>query len=163
MIQQILLISAIFIGQLAFAQKVKTIDLDKVCDPIAQQYHYEVEDVDEFKDSLTLTIELTTVTDGRDVDYKAKRFTEKIKDESSIIMLSKTVAFSIAIARITEHGKKYYLYSIHLYRKDGKCWDDLNTNGTWSKCSLGTITSGYGFGNQGTSNFIGFSGSVRVK
>ena len=148
---------------LVFGQKVKTVAPEKVCDQNSQAIYFEVEDVEAFKDSLTLKLDIATVTNGKDVDSKGFKYSTKIKDESPIVQISKKVAFRISIARVVENGKKYYLYTIHLYRKEGKCWDDLYPNSSWDKCSLGSITNGYGIGNQGSSNYVGFSGDIILK
>lgn len=153
----------LFLCQFSFAQKVKTIELEKICEPIQPEYYLYVEDVEEFIDTLTLRIQISSVTNGREVSNESLTFSEKIINESSIVQLSKEVALSICLARIVDQGKKYYIYSIHLYKKEGKCWEDINSMLNWSKCNLGVINSGYGIGNQGSSNFVGYTGNITLQ
>lgn len=158
------LLTFVIIASNAFAQKVKTIDPEDVCDIVTPRYHVSIKPVEEFKDSLTITLKVSTVSKGQDLDAKGLTFTEVISDESSIIRIGKEVGFSISIARVVEKGKNYYLYSLRLYSKEGNCWEEVNGSyATWSKFNLGTVTTGYASGSEGTRNYIGFTGSLSVE
>ena len=68
--------------------QTKTIDKDKVCEPSDVPVYMTIKHVDEFKDSLTFSLDLRTVSDGKDVSDKRIVFSEKMKNESSIVKIS---------------------------------------------------------------------------
>jgi hypothetical protein len=144
------------------AQKVKTLSNEDLCPKITPSYALPISPVDEFKDSLELSISINKVTEGREELSVNLSFNETISNESSIVKLSKNVAMRISVGRVVENGEKFYIYAIHLYRKEKGCWEDVYPNTAWNMFSLGTVTGGQGYGNQGTSGFVSFNGNVSV-
>lgn len=149
------------ISTIIFAQDIKFIDNDNICEP--GESDKKIEFVESFKDSLKLTLELETMTVSKKTEKIDFVYSEYIKDESSVIRITKNGALRLSIARVTENGKKYYLGKIHLYRKEGNCWEDITYFHDWEKISLGAINYGYGIGDQGTSNYIGYFGKVIIE
>lgn len=144
-----------------YSQDLKTIDDNKICDEILT-YNY-IEPVDSFKEVLKLTIEINEFSLGRETKEYNIVWSENISNESPIIQVSKDGAMRVSIGRVIDNGKNYYIYRVHLYKKIKRCWEDRSTSVNWSRCKLGVITNGYGIGNKGTSNYIGFSGKIKIE
>jgi hypothetical protein len=138
-----------------------TINPDKLCEN--NQHQKAVSPVEEFKDSLKVTFNISSITVGSKTKELHTEITEKIKDETLIYKLSKDAAISFSVSRAVEMGQKYYYYKINLYRKVSGCWENVYTNSPWTRFNLGSIVSGYGIGVEGTSSFIGFRGSLLVE
>jgi hypothetical protein len=146
----------------SFSQDTRTIDKKLVCEPPKKLFG-NIEPVGGFKDNLNLKIQVDKITLGTEVTVANKSFVEVIRNESSIFEITKESAISVSIGRVTENGSNFYIYKIHLFRKVKDCWEDSAWDTHYTKCKPGTITSGYGYGNEGTSGFIGFSGSVTIE
>ncbi|MFY0643651.1 MAG: hypothetical protein JXR19_04225 [Bacteroidia bacterium] len=144
-----------------YAQEFKTIDNSEVCDE-SQTYNY-VAPVESFKSKLTISIDISNFTVGRDSKKINKTWTGSVTDETPIIKVSKDGAIRIAVGRVIENGKKYYIYRIHMYKKIDGCWEDRSSYVSFARFNPGVINNGYGIGTQGTSEYIGFSGILTIE
>jgi hypothetical protein len=144
------------------AQKLKTIPIKDVCETVKIAYT-SVEPVVEFKSNLTMKLKIGIVTNGLKDKSVSIDISEEISDESAIYQIDEKVAISLSVGRVIENRNKFYLYKIHLFRKINGCWEDSSIQSTWSKFNLGVVTGGYAYGSQGTSSYLGFSGTVSIE
>lgn len=158
----ILFFVSLLISTLVFSQKVKTVERNKICD-VPKKTYGTIEPVSEFKDSLKAIIQIRRITLGANSEEVDKTFTEMIKNESSVFKVTNEMAISVSIGRVEENGFKFYIYKIHLFRKIKGCWEDSSWDTSWTKFNLGNFTGGYGYGNEGASGFIRFSGNITVE
>lgn len=145
-----------------YAQKIKTIDRADICEAPTKTYN-NILPVTEFKDRLEVAISINEITLGSKTEQVDLFFIETITNESSVFKINGDMAISVSIGRVEENGSKFYLYKVHLFRKVKGCWEDSAWGTNWTKCNLGTVTHGYGYGNQGTSGFIQFAGGINVE
>jgi hypothetical protein len=146
----------------AFSQKIITIAKEKVCETPKKTYG-NITPIENFKESLTIHFVINKASLGTDVTLPNLKFSEVIRHESSIFEITKDMAISVSIGKVTEMGKNYYIYKIHLLKRIKDCWEDAAGDINWTKFNLGNITAGYAYGNEGTSGYIGFTGSITVE
>lgn len=150
-----ILIQILFLSGLStsvFAQK--TIDKNNVCESI---YTYGSYAVDTFKDTLTLELKITKAYDTKKKYNKEVVFTEKFKNETSIIQIAPAIAIQVLVLRVEIAGKKYYLSAILHYTKKGDCWELISDSPSWGRMSLTSYTTGNSY------NGVGFEGELWVK
>gem|GEM_PF-2620370 len=138
------------------------IKLSDVCPPPQKEY-YTILPVASFNDSLTVTIRISTAklaAENKEINFSAS---EVIADETPIFRITKQMGLSVSVGRIIENDLKFYIYKVHLFRKVNGCWEDASWDNNWSKFSLGEVSGGYAYGNEGTSGYIGFSGSISIE
>lgn len=141
------------------AQNNKDISDDEICNipPNIQK----INPVESFKDSLTLSIDLTEIYIGKRTKEIKFKHTEVITTESSLIKVTKDMAIKISVARVIDNGNKCYLFKIHLFEKYKDCWYDKNANGSWSIGKIGTVNAGYYHGIKGEDCF-GYDGEISI-
>lgn len=141
------------------AQNNNNIPDNELCDipPNLQR----INPAESFKDSLTLTIDITEIYIGKKTKEIEFIYKEVITSESSIIKVNKDMAIRVSIARVIDNGKKCYLYKIHLFEKYKDCWYDKNASGGWSVGKIGTLNSGYYHGTKGEDCF-GYDGDITL-
>lgn len=155
-----LLFLAICINNLQ-GQNQNLISNDEICD--IPPNVLKVEYVDNFKDTLKLSIDLEEVYVGKKTKKVEFSYSENFSTESSLIKVTKDFAMRISVARVIDNGKKCYLYKIHIFEKYKDCWYDRNANGTWSIGKIGTINWGYYYGTKGTKNCFGYAGDITIE
>lgn len=142
------------------AQDVVIVNDKDVCTAV-KDYSY-VKAVDTFKTEVTITMDISSFSVARNTKKIDFSYSETIENETKIVQVTKKGAIRISIGRVVENGKKYYIFQVHLYKKDKECWREMSTFGNWTKCSLGTMTHGYAFGTKNTKNYIGFYGPIKI-
>ncbi len=115
------------------------------------------------KEDLTLKLEITKIKIDDLVKKISFKYTEKIKNESSLIIINDSIAFKISIGRVVDQKLNKYLYKADLYRKIEDCWQVATPTNYWNEFSLGVISSGLGFGYEGTLGYLGFDGTLIVE
>lgn len=158
----LLLLITLLTSIVVFSQKVNTLEINDICDAPKKTYG-NIEAVNEFKDSLKATIQIYKITLGTKTEDLDETFIERIKNESTIYKLNNKMAISVSVGRIEENGDKFYIYKIHLFRKNKGCWEDTTRDTQWTKFNLGNFTSGYGYGFEGTKEFVRFSGNLSIE
>lgn len=123
----------------------------------------EIKPIKQFKDSLTFTIHSTKSHAGTVTYLDTITFSERIKDETSIVKVSEKVAVRFCIGRVTVNNQKKYIYQIHLYQKVNNCWKDANESVSWEAFNLGKLCGGYALGDFGTAEAVGFIGDVTIQ
>ena len=124
---------------------------------------YQNASVKEFKNEMTLKLEISQLKIDKTTEKISFTYTEKIKDESSLILINDTIAFKLCIGRVTEYKSNKYLYKADLYRKYDNCWRVATTANYWNELHPGIISSGLGFGYEGNLGYLGFVGTLIVE
>ncbi len=157
----VIVLLTFFSFQVLIAQKVNTIDNEKICElgPSVDMNDF----VDSFKDSLKLIINLHTISIGKKSEEVNFNYSGYFVNESDIIRVNKNFALRISVARVIENGNKAYLYKIHLLKKENDCWEDYSTQHAWDQGNLGTLNNGYAIGYEGTSSHIGYEGTILLE
>lgn len=136
---------------------------DRVCKTKENRYELKIKPFKKFKDSLTLTLNVTKSHCGIITYLDTVNVSERIKDESSIIQVSEKVGIRVCIGRVRVNGIKTYICNLHLFKKEKDCWRDMPPTDNWEKFNLGHVTSGHSYGDYGTQGAIGFIGELKIE
>ncbi|MDC9721326.1 MAG: hypothetical protein PSN34_00960 [Urechidicola sp.] len=157
----IVLIIVCFGSTHLYSQEFKIIEDDKKCEDIINNRY--VEPVDSFKNELKVTISISEFSVGKEEIKVDKTWTVSITDETPIIKVTKNGALRISTGKVIDNRMKYYIYKIHLYKKENGCWEEGSSTMDWNRLKLGKIMQDYGFGIPGRNNHIGFKGEVIIE
>jgi len=133
------------------------VELTSVCIPENNKYQIHVSSVDEFKDSLTIKLNVTEAFDPYDSYEKDITYTETFANETSIIQIAPTIAFQVNIARVEMRGEKYYLQAQTFFLMKEDCWEPISTHSSWSKMMPGIVTE------NASINGVGFEGELLIE
>lgn len=125
--------------------------------------NYQNNSVKEFKNELTLKLDIIKLKIDKTTEKISFTYTEKIKNESSLILINDSIAFKLCIGRVTEYKAIKYLYKADLYRKYDNCWRVASSTNYWNEFHPGVISSGLGFGYEGNLGYLGFDGTLIVE
>jgi hypothetical protein len=159
--QKILFILTIFgLGAIAFGQTPTMSNLKTEC---FSNNNYKNNSVSSFKDELTLKLDVTKISIDKTSEKITFSHSEKIKSESSLILINDTIAFKISIGRVVEYKVKKYLYKADLFRKYEGCWRAASPTNYWYEFYPGVVSAGLGFGYEATNGYLGFTGSLIIE
>lgn len=125
--------------------------------------NYRNNSVNEFNESLTITVDILEIQNGKVSENVEFSHSEEFANETSLIEINDTVAMKISICRAVDYGVKKYLYKIDLFRKKGKCWNNAGGPGLWAEFYPGQLTEGFSVGTPNTSSYLGFNGSIQLE
>ncbi|GEM_PF-4343079 len=138
-----------------FAQE--KVELKSVCVPENTKYQIHVESVDEFKDSLTIRLNVAKAFDTYNRYEADINYTETFANETSIIQIAPTIAFQVHVTRVVIRGEKYYLKAHTFFLMKEECWEPMTTHSAWSKMMLGINTG------DSSVNGVGFEGELLIE